>query len=210
MMKKNYFLCFFVLLLMQASSVNACLVNNLKEKHMHLIQIGKNTILNGSPIQMYDLVSRSCSLECYMNFLDKKNIRFSKQGSLFYIAENGGTTIQIFSANQQSFSGRVVCPSKAKYKLLQSPDYIKLPKATTDFQSEDYGEVNRTMVFKSCKRMDYQNLITQLQKKSKFSDVNDAFSYFDLGEGNEINLIFDARKSISTLVFVNIKKGSFK
>ena len=58
--------------------------------------------------------------------------------------------------------------------------------------------------------MDYQNLITQLQKKSKVSDVNDAFSYFDLGEGNEINLIFDARKSISTLVFVNIKKGSFK
>ena len=145
-----------------------------------------------------------------MNFLDKKNIRFSKQGSLFYIAENGGTTIQIFSANQQSFSGRVVCPSKAKYKLLQSPDYIKLPKATTDFQSEDYGEVNRTMVFNSFKRMDYQNLITQLQKRSKVSDVNDAFSYFDLGEGNEINLIFDARKSISTLVFVNIKKGSFK
>ncbi|USA53924.1 hypothetical protein NDN13_01650 [Acinetobacter sp. C32I] len=210
MMKKNYFVCFFVLLLIQVSSVNACLVNDLKEKNMYLIQIGKNTILNGSPIQMYDLVSRSCSLECYMNFLDKKNIRFSKQGSLFYIAENGGTTIQIFSANQQSFSGRVVCPSKAKYKLLQSPDYIKLPKATTDFQSEDYGEVNRTMVFKSFKRMDYQNLISQLQKKSKVSDVNDAFSYFDLGEGNEINLIFDARKSISTLVFVNIKKGSFK
>lgn len=210
MMKKNYFVCFFVLLLIQAPSVNACLVNDLKEKNMHLIQIGKNTILNGSPIQMYDLVSGSCSLECYMNFLDKKNIRFSKQGSLFYIAENGGTTIQIFSANQQSFSGRVVCPSKAKYKLLQSPDYIKLPKATTDFQSEDYGEVNRTMVFKSFKRMDYQNLISQLQKKSKVSDVNDAFSYFDLGEGNEINLIFDARKSISTLVFVNIKKGSFK
>lgn len=210
MMKKNYYVCFFVLLLIQVSSVNACLVNDLKEKNMYLIQIGKNTILNGSPIQMYDLVSRSCSLECYMSFLDKKNIRFSKQGSLFYIAENGGTTIQIFSANQQSFSGRVVCPSKAKYKLLQSPDYIKLPKATTDFQSEDYGEVNRTMVFKSFKRMDYQNLISQLQKKSKVSDVNDAFSYFDLGEGNEINLIFDARKSISTLVFVNIKKGSFK
>lgn len=207
---KNYFFCFFALLLIQASNVNACLVNNLKEKNMHLIQIGKNTILNGTPIQMYDVVSRSCSLECYMSFLDKKNIRFSKQGSLFYIAENGGITIQIFLANQQSFSGRVVCSSKAKYKLLQSPDYIKLPKATTDFQSEDYGEVNRTMVFKSFKRMDYQNLINQLQKRSKVSDINDAFSYFDLGEGNEINLIFDARKSISTLVFINIKKGSFK
>lgn len=149
--------------------MKACLVNTLKERNMQVVQIGKKTILNGSPIQMYELISPSCSLECYMKSLDKKNIRFSKQGSLFYIAENGGTTIQVFSSNQQSFSGRVVCPSKAKYKLLQLPDYIKIKKATIDFQSEDYGEINRTMVFKSFKRMDYQGLISQLKKNLKIA-----------------------------------------
>ncbi|TCB38031.1 hypothetical protein E0H82_00050 [Acinetobacter sp. ANC 4910] len=198
----------FIIFLFQTSYVKACLVNTLKERNMQVVQIGKNTILNGSPIQMYELMSPLCSLECYMKSLDKKNIRFSKQGSLFYIAENGGTTIQVFSSNQQSFSGRVVCPSKAKYKLLQLPDYIKIKKATTDFQSEDYGEINRTMVFKNFKRMDYQGLISQLKKKSKNSDVNDAFSYFDLGNGYELNLIFDIRKSIGTLVIVNVRKSN--
>lgn len=114
--------------------MKACLVNTLKERNMQVVQIGKKTILNGSPIQMYELISPSCSLECYMKSLDKKNIRYSKQGSLFYIAENGGTTIQVFSSNQQSFSGRVVCPSKAKYKLLQLPDYIKIKKQQQTFK----------------------------------------------------------------------------
>lgn len=208
MIHKKKLVYVFIIFLFQASYVKACLVNTLKERNMQVVQIGKNTILNGSPIQMYELMSPSCSLECYMKFLDKKNIRFSKQGSLFYIAENGGTTIQIFSSNQQSFSGRVVCPSKAKYKLLQLPEYIKIKKATTDFQSEDYGEINRTMVFKSFKRMDYQSLISQLKKRSNISDVNDAFSYFDLGNGYELNLIFDIRKSIGTLVIVNVRKSN--
>lgn len=56
--------------------------------------------------------------------------------------------------------------------------------------------------------MDYQGLISQLKKKSKNSDVNDAFSYFDLGNGYELNLIFDIRKSISTLVIVNVRKSN--
>lgn len=207
MMLKNCLLFICFIFLFQVTEARACLFNNLKEKNMHLIQIGKNTILNGSSIQMYDLVSPLCNLDCYMGFLDKKNIKFSKQGSLFYIAENGGTTIQVLSRKKQSFSGRVVCPSQANYKLLAFPDYIKLAKPTTDFQSEDYGEINRTMVFKTFKRIDYQNIISQLQKRAKMSDINDAFSYFDLGDGNEINLIFDARKSINTLVIINVKKS---
>lgn len=207
MIHKKYLLSIFFIIFLQVTEVKACLFNNLKEKNMHLVQIGKNTILNGSSIQMYELVSPLCNLDCYMGFLDKKNIKFSKQGSLFYIAENGGTTIQVFSTNQQSFSGRVICPSKANYKLLKFPDYIKLVKPTTDFQSEDYGEINRTMVFKTFKRIDYQSIIGQLQKRAKMSDINDAFSYFDLGDGNEINLIFDARKSINTLVIINVKKS---
>lgn len=207
MMKKNYLVFFVIVLLLQVSNAKACLINNLKEKNMHLIQIGKNTILNGSPMQMYDLVSKSCGLECYMSFLDKKNIRFSKQGSLFYIAENGGITIQIFSTNTRSFSGRVVCPLKAKLKLLALPNYIKITKPTTDFQSEDHGEINRTLVFREFKRADYIRLIDQLRSKSKVNDINNVFSYFDLGNGSEINLIFDSRKLVSTLVIVNIKKS---
>ena len=142
-----------------------------------------------------------------MDFLNKKNIKFSKQGALFYIAENGGITLQLFSVNQHAFSGRVICPSQATRPLLNLPKYIKLKQPSTDFQSEDAGEINRTMVFKNFNRTDYQALTQQIQRRSKSSDVNQAFSYFDLGNGHDVNLIFDMRKSINTLVVIYIKKS---
>lgn len=207
MIKSNvlFFVCFFILSL--CVETQACLVGGLKAKNMQLLQIGKNTRLNGSSVQMFELSSPSCGLECYMDLLNKKNIKFSKQGTLFYIAENGGITIQLFSVNQQAFSGRVICPSQATHPLLNLPKYIKLKQPSTDFQSEDAGEINRTMVFKNFNRTDYQALTQQIQRRSKSSDVNQAFSYFDLGNGHDVNLIFDMRKSINTLVVIYIKKS---
>ena len=42
---------------------------------MLLNPIGKQSILNGSSVDMYDLVSRDCNLECYAKFLDKNNVK---------------------------------------------------------------------------------------------------------------------------------------
>lgn len=207
MIKNNIFYLVFFLMLSLFTEVNACLMGPLKVKNMQLVQIGKNTRLNGSPVQMFEFSSLSCSLACYMDFLNKKNIKFSKQGALFYIAENGGITLQLFSVNQHAFSGRVICPSQATRPLLNLPKYIKLKQPSTDFQSEDAGEINRTMVFKNFNRTDYQALTQQIQRRSKSSDVNQAFSYFDLGNGHDVNLIFDMRKSINTLVVIYIKKS---
>ena len=79
--------------------------------------------------------------------------------------------------------------------------------ADADSGWEDAGEINRTMVFKNFNRTDYQALTQQIQRRSKSSDVNQAFSYFDLGNGHDVNLIFDMRKSINTLVVIYIKKS---
>ncbi|NUF86018.1 hypothetical protein HUN17_18740, partial [Acinetobacter seifertii] len=104
MMKKIKLMLVVSLMLFIFTDVKACLVGDLKEKNMYLIPIGKNSLLNGSSIQMFDLFSPSCSLECYMNLLSKKNLRFTKQGSLFYISVNGGVTLQLLSISNNAMT----------------------------------------------------------------------------------------------------------
>lgn len=208
MMKKIKLMLVVILMLFIFTDVKACLVGDLKEKNMRLIPIGKNSLLNGSSIQMFDLFSPSCGLECYMNILNKKNLRFTKQGSLFYITVNGGVTLQLLSISNNAMTGRVICQSKNNSKYIQLPSYIKLNKPSTDFQSEDNGSISRTMMFKNFNKNDYLNLIHQIQKQAKTSDLNSSFSYFELRDGSEVNLVFDMRKSIDHLVIVYIKKST--
>lgn len=207
MMKQRNLILILTLILSITTDVKACLVGDLKEKNMRLIPIGKNTLLNGSSVQMFDLFSPSCSLECYMSILKKKNIRFTKQGSLFYIGKNGGITLQLLSISNNAMSARAICKAKNNLKYIQLPNSIKLNKPSTDFQSEDDGSISRTMMFKNFKKNDYLNLIHQIQKQAKMSDLNSSFSYFELKDGSEVNLIFNMRKSVNHLVIVFIKKS---
>ncbi|WP_447506557.1 hypothetical protein [Acinetobacter oleivorans] len=207
MIKKRNLISILTLIFFIATDAKACLFGDLKEKNMQLIPIGKNTILNGSTVQMFNLFSPSCSLECYMRILNEKNLRFTKQGSLFYIGKEGGVTLQLLSLSNNAMSARVICKAKNKLKYIQLPNYIKLSNPSTDFQSEDNGSVSRTMMFKNFKKNDYLNLVHQIQKQAKTSDLNSSFSYFELKDGSEVNLIFDMRKLINNLVVVYVEKS---
>lgn len=208
MMKEINLILILTLIMFITTDVKACLVGDLKEKNMRLTPIGKNTLLNGSSVQMFDLLSPNCNLECYMSHLDKKNLRFSKQGSLFYIREKGGVTLQLLSSSNNAMSARLICKGKSNLKYIQLPGYIKLNKPSTDFQSEDDGTISRTMMFKNFKKNDYLNLIKQIQKQAKTSDLNPSFSYFELKDSSEVNLIFDIRKPINHLIIVYVKKST--
>ncbi|MHC3123892.1 hypothetical protein [Acinetobacter sp. GN11] len=207
MIKKRNLISILTLIFFIATDAKACLFGDLKEKNMQLIPIGKNNILNGSTVQMFNLFSPSCSLECYMRILNEKNLRFTKQGSLFYIGKDGGVTLQLLSLSNNAMSARVICKSKSKLKYIKLPNYIKLSNPSTDFQSEDNGSVSRTMMFKNFKKNDYLNLVHQIQKQAKTSDLNSSFSYFELKDGGEVNLIFDMRKLINNLVVVYVEKS---
>lgn len=207
MIKKRNLIFILTLFFFIATDVKACLFGDLKEKNMQLIPIGKNTILNGSTVKMFNLFSPSCGLECYMGILSEKNLRFTKQGSLFYIGKDGGVTLQLLSLSNNSMSARVICKAKSNLKYIQLPNYIKLNKPSTDFQSEDDGSISRTMMFKNFNKNNYLNLLHQIQKQAKTSDLNSSFSYFELKDGSELNLVFDMRKSINNLVIVYLKKS---
>lgn len=205
-MNKFYFKLIFILFSLNSFNAFACMDNRLRSNDFSLSQIGQNTILNGSSVNMYEVISKKCSLECYMYFLDKNKIDFSKQGNIFYISENGGITIQLFDVKKNSFSGRVICKSKNQPTIIDLPNYIKLPKPSTDFQSLDNGSISRTMVFKNYKKIDYLNLVAVIKKYSTSMDINNAFSYFEIKNGDEINLIYDIRKPVNSLVVIYVKK----
>ena len=188
------------------TTLYACLDKDIYAQGMLLNPIGVKSILNGSSVDMYDIVSRDCSLECYARFLDKNNINFSKQGVLFYIEKKGGITIQILSKNERSFGGRLICKAKIDYKILILPSYFKISGQTTDFQTTDDNSTSRTLSYQNIKRVTYLNLLRELKDKSKNSDITNEFSYFEMDNKSEFNLIFDLNKSVSNLVVIYVEK----
>ena len=202
--KISYFIGFGVIFM--HTNLYACLDKDIYAQGMLLNPIGKQSILNGSSVDMYNIVSRDCSLECYARFLDENNINFSKQGVLFYIEKKGGITIQILSQNERSFGGRLICKAKRDYKILILPSYFKIRGQTTDFQTTDDNSTNRTLSYQNIKRVTYLNLVRELKDKSKNSDITNAFSYFEMDNKSEFNLIFDLNKSVSNLVVIYVEK----
>lgn len=184
----------------------ACLNQNLTVKGMTFNPIGRNVILNGASIEMLEFSSNQCGLECYMKFLNQKNIGFSKQGVLFYIEQKGGITLQLFEDFPNRFSGRMICKAASEFKKISLPSYLQLPKPSTDFQAADKGSVSRTLMYPNFKKDNYLNLIKILKEKSKAVDVNPAYTYFEINNGDEINLIFDNKKRIGNLVLIYVNK----
>lgn len=195
-----------VLSLFFSAQAYACLNQNLIVKGMTFNPIGRNVILNGASIEMLEFSSNQCGLECYMKFLNQKNIGFSKQGVLFYIEQKGGITLQLFEDSPNRFSGRMICKAASEFKKISLPSYLQLPKPTTDFQAADKGSVSRTLMYPNFKKDNYLSLIKILKEKSKAVDVNPAYAYFEINNGDEINLIFDNKKRIGNLVIIYINK----
>ena len=129
-----------------------------------------------------------------------------KQGVLFYIEKKGGITIQILNKNERGFDGRLICKAKKNYKTLVLPSYFKIYGQTTDFQTTDDNSISRTLSYQNIKRITYLNLVKKLKYKSKNSDINNAFSYFELDNKSEFNLIFDMNKSVGSLVVIYVEK----
>lgn len=195
-----------VLSLLFPAQVYACLNQNLTVKGMTFRPIGSSVILNGASIEMLEFSSNQCGLECYMDFLNRKNIGFSKQGVLFYIDQKGGITLQLFDVSPNHFSGRMICKAKSEFKKISLPNYLQLPKPSTDFQAADKGSVSRTLMYPDFKKENYLSLIKILKEKSKAVDMNPAYAYFEINNGDEINLIFDTKKRTGNLVLIYVNK----
>lgn len=207
MIKKiSYFLGFGMIFM--HTNLYACLDKDIYAQGMLLNPIGKQSILNGSSVDMYDLVSRDCNLECYAKFLDKNNVKFSKQGVLFYIEKKGGITIQVLNNNESGFDGRLICKAKKDYKKLALPSYFKIKGQTTDFQTTDNKSTSRTLSYPKVNRTVYLSLIKTLKSKSNNVDINNAFSYFELNDKSEFNLVFDMRRNTGNLVVVYVRNGN--
>ena len=186
--------------------VYACLGQDLKVKGMKLRPIGHNVVLNGNSIEVLEISSSQCDIECYMDFLNKKNIHFSKQGVLFFIEKRGGITLQLFEDSASRFSGRMTCKAESEFRRIRLPDFLQLPKPSTDFQAADKDSVSRTLVYPNFKKENYLSLIKKLTKRSISTDVTSAYAYFEINNGDEINLIFDSKKKIGNLIIIYINK----
>jgi len=196
----------FALSLIFSVQASACLNQNLSVKGMTFTPIGRSVILNGASIEMLEFSSNQCGLECYMDFLNQKNVGFSKQGTLFYIEQKGGITFQLFENSLNRFSGRIICKAASEFKKISLPSYLQLPRPSTDFQAADKGSVSRTLVYPNFKKENYLNLIKILKQRSTSVDINAAYAYFEINNGDEINLIFDSKKRIGNLVLIYVNK----
>ena len=196
-----------MILFIFSPNLYACFDKITNLQGMSIKPIGRQSILNGSSIDMYEFLSRNCNLECYIKFLDKNDIEFTIQGILFYIRKNGGFTLQLFENDNDSFSGRVICKAVKKYNVLNMPSYYKLSKPSNDFQTTDSGSVSRTLSYNGISKSSYNNLVNVIKFNSRSFDITNAFSFFEMKDGSEFNLIYDLKRNTGNLVVVYVEKN---
>ncbi|MCF9047109.1 hypothetical protein [Acinetobacter nectaris] len=194
-----------------ANTTNAgsCLDKSLILSDFVTTPIANQAILNSKPVELKMVFSPRCSLECYMETLNKKGVEFSKQGNLLYIHEKKGITVEILSASTHSFQGRFICQSEEQYQRLELPLLFNGRPHSSDLQSTDGNHISRTVFFSNIPRIVLTQQIAIFQKKAQEVDITKNSAYFLLPDSSELYLSYQ-ESSISTnvvVIYVKNRRG---
>lgn len=203
--KKICFLVAYLYVVTNTTNAESCLNKNLVLSDFVITPIANQAILNSKPVELKLVFSPHCSLQCYMETLNKKGVEFSKQGNLFYIHEKKGITVEILRTSTHSFEGRFICQSEEKYQLLDLPLLFNGRPHSSDLQSTDGNRISRTVFFSNIPRMTLTQQLTVFQKKAQESDITKNSAYFLFPDSSELYMSYQELSIPTNVVVIYVK-----
>ncbi|SDC22157.1 hypothetical protein [Acinetobacter boissieri] len=195
---------FFIIISTMTSITNAksCLSKDLIDNSFTITPIGNQVILNNKSVELKQVLSSNCSVECYMQQLSKKGFGVSKQGHLLYIHEKKGITLEILNESKNSFQGRLICQTEEKFKLLELPPLFSGQHHSSDLQSTDGNHISRTIFFKNINKTVLSRQLAIFSKEAQESDIQKNFAYFLFPNSSEVYLTYNESATSKDVVAI--------